>query len=236
MKTPGLARKVLTWLLIVGGILLALHLVFQYLNLSFDQKQGQVYEISNRLDMDDEVSVPTWFSQFLLISIALAAWLASRFEAHTGRRKAWRLIALIGLLFSIDEVGGAHEFVLQSAHLIYYGEVAPTSVLNAWWLILPVVAVAATWLLWWLWRILPKRTVWLFMLAGAIYLAGAIGFEVGGIDFNKASFGYQGLAIGVEEGLEMLGAIVALYAIIDYMETHLGGRLSGLRKALAKES
>lgn len=228
----SLSKRVLWTLTGVTLALLALHLTFQYLNLAFDQKQGQVFELSNRVDMDDEVALPTWFSQFLLLAVGAAALLTARLEAG-GRRKAWKVIGVIAVLFSVDEVGSIHEFLLQSAHLVYYGEVAPTAILNAWWLVLPLVALVGAWFVWWLSRVLPKRTMKLFVLAGVVYLAGAVGFDLAANGFEKMTFMYDGVMAGTEEALEMLGTGLALYAVIDYLETHQPAKLKQLLSALS---
>lgn len=223
----------MVYLLIALAALLLLHLVFQYLNLErYNEKQGQVFEISNRVDMDDEASLPTWFSQFLLLGIGVTALVTSRFETNHRLRRLWGFIGIVGILFSINEVAAIHEFILQSAHLLYYGEVAPTAVLNAWWLALPFIFIAAGFLLWWINRLFPRRTVILFFVAGIFYISGAAGLDLVSNDLNKSSFAYQGVATAIEEGFEMLGAITALYTVLAYLESQHSQKLAGLVKLL----
>lgn len=221
------AKKVLVSLLFVIAGLLALHLLFQYLNLErYHEKQGQIFEISNRVDFDDEASLPTWFTQFLLLSVGLSSLLAAVMESKKGAKRLWGFLGVSAILFSIDEVGGIHEFVLQSVHLLYYGEVVPTAALNAWWLALPFIAAAGLGVMVWLVRTLPKRTWLLFMASGIVYLAGAAGFELVSNDVAKTSFLYQGVMTGVEEVLEMVGVALGFYAVLDYLASYRGDRLA----------
>ena len=232
----SMSKKVLWTLVGITAVLLVVHLGMQYLNLSLDEKHGQVFELSNRVDMDDEVSLPTWFSQFLLLAVGVTALVASKFETSPGRRKVWKLVGVVGVLFAIDEAAAIHEFVLQSLHLLRFGEDAPTAALNAWWIVLPLIGAVGGWFLWWIVRTLPARTVKLLLLAGVVYLAGAVGIELTSNDFVASPFLYQGVLTGVEEVLEMLGSILALYTVLDYLERHQPAKLAKLLNALSGRS
>ena len=67
---------------------------------------------------------------------------------------------------------------------------------------------------------LPRRTARLFMAAGGIYLSGAVGLEILGNSMSlqslKNTLGYSMQTLA-EEGLEMLGVVLFLYALLDYM-------------------
>lgn len=220
MKTKSFARRCLLVLLAVTAGLIVLHLVMQYLNISFEQKNGQIFELSNRLDVDDEVSLPTWYSQFLLSAIAVTAlslaWL------DTAKRKLWLLLGIIGAIFAIDEVAAIHELVLQTVHLLFYGEAAATTASSAWWLILPVLIVVGGLLIFWTIKLLPAKTWPVLAIGGVIFCMGAAGSELISNDFAKTTFMYQGVITAIEEGLEMLGSILILYGMLDYLETHFG--------------
>ena len=232
MTKTGLARRVAAKLGLVLVVLISLHLLIQFLNLNvYDQKQGQVYEISNRLDVDDEASLPTWFNQFLLLAVAGVAWLAARFD-EGGKRRAWRLVGLVGLLMSINEVGGIHEFILQSTYLVYTVVLGNTRAIDPWWLMLPLIIGGGSGLLWWLAKTLPAKVIKQFILGGAIYMSGAVGFELLGNDINRLGFMYQGLVAGVEEGMEMLGIIVVIYIILAYVEQNHAAKFAKLRQSL----
>ena len=72
-----------------------------------------------------------------------------------------------------------------------------------------------------LWH-LPRRWKGWFAAAGAIYVGGAVGVELlGGLyasQYDVATFAYA-LITTVEEGLEMLGVVLFLYAILGLLQT-----------------
>jgi hypothetical protein len=63
-------------------------------------------------------------------------------------------------------------------------------------------------------------------------LIGAAGFEVLGNDFSKFSYMYQGILAATEEGFEMLGSIIVLYAVLEYLESHHADKIRGALKQL----
>ncbi|MCZ0904903.1 hypothetical protein ON021_33910, partial [Microcoleus sp. HI-ES] len=73
-------------------------------------------------------------------------------------------------------------------------------------------------------RHLPRKTRDFFLLAGSIYVGGALGMEmVGG--YYADAVGQRnliyGLMVCVEEILEMVGVIVFIYALLSYIGSHL---------------
>lgn len=225
MKNLSLPLRVFLTLVGVGIVLLVLHLVFQHLNLSYNEKHGQVFEISNRFDVDDEASVPTWFSQVIWIGISAASVVAVRLSRKKTERKLWVIMAFIAIFFSVDEVAGIHELSLQSLHLLFFGLEQSSSSLNAWWLVLPIILAFGVWFLTKLYRVLrPKQWV-LMILGGALFMAGAVGFELLGNDIPHNTFYYQGIITGAEEGLEMLGGTVVLYAILKHLDDNYAAHI-----------
>lgn len=81
-------------------------------------------------------------------------------------------------------------------------------------------------------RRLPARTRSLFLVSGAIYVAGALGCEmIGGLVEQR--FGRRGpefaLEVLVEESLEMGGSILFIYAVAAYLRDELSGLAVRLR-------
>lgn len=214
------ANKVLFCILAAILTLLAIHLFLQYLNLNvYHQQNGQIYELSNRFDFDDESSVPTWLSQFLFLCIGVAAAFAAYMANKKPLRRMWSLVAAISIIFSIDEVATLHERFLQMIHVIFYQDNAPGSSENAWLLIAPFILSAGIWILWNMIKLLPNRTVILFFFSGVLFLAGAIGIDMVTSFSYRDSFAVQGLMVALEEGLELISMSMALYAIVDYIES-----------------
>lgn len=223
------------WILLVAtAAIVAVHLTLQYLNFVVHYQQvGQLYELANRFDLDDESSVPTWFAQVLFFAISLSAGLAAYLQTHKPSRRLWGIIAILGLILSLDEVAGLHEFVLQSLHNVFFRDASPTGLANAWWIAAPFILLASGWLVWKMTRLLPRRTMALMAAGGAIFLTGAVAVDLLTSLAPRETFLNQGVLVAVEEGLELVGSVIVLYAAIDYLEKHhytvLKELISGLK-------
>lgn len=217
------SRKLLKIVLSFAAGLLATHLLLQYLNLEvFYQQNGQVYELSNRLDLDDETSVPTWFSYMTFFGTGCLALLAGYLQKDAVKRRLWVMIGSLALLFSLDEAAGLHEFFLQTLHVIFFQDAAPTESDNAWLLVAPFIFAVGLWLIWKMFRLLPRRTVVLFAVSGVIFLSGAVIVDLLTSVTDRETFTNQGLMVGAEEGMELFGSVIALYAVANYLEIYHG--------------
>lgn len=215
-------------------VLVGVHLILQHLNLNvFYQQNGQLYELSNRFDLDDEASVPTWFSHLLLLLIGMSALCAAWLQKAGTVRQLWTLIGVAGVLAAIDEIAALHEFILQSLHVMYFQDASPTSSQNAWLMVAPLVFGVFGWLGWQMWRLLPKRTFAILVFAGLIFLFGAMGVDLLTSISERETFWHQGLYVATEESMELLGCVVALCGIVDYIEQKhrlaIGEAISRLR-------
>lgn len=212
-------KKVLSWLVGLAAASIAVHLLLQYLNLEvFYQQQGQIYELSNRFDLDDEASFPTWVSQFLFLSIAMLAFASSYFSKTVGQKNVWRVIGLGGLMMSIDEIAGLHEYLLQTVHVIFFRDASPTSLDNAWLILAPFIVAGSLILFWFCLKNLPKRTVSLLAFATFTFLMGAVVIDVLISVSARETFLNQGLMVAIEEGLELIGLVIGVYAIANYLD------------------
>jgi hypothetical protein len=219
MKHAKYPTRVLVILLATMFLLIAAHLLMQHLNLSYNEKQGQIFEISNRFDVDDEASIPTWFAQAIWVGVAVLSALAVRLSAAKRDRRLWKVLAIVGIIFAIDEVSGIHELSLQSLHLAFFGLEQSSSRINAWWLVMPLILGLGIWFLRGLYDVLSHKN-WLIMVIGwATFMAGATGFELIGNDIAHNTYLYQGVFVAIEEGLEMLGGILVLFALLRHLDS-----------------
>lgn len=166
-----------------------------------------------------EESIPTWYSSILLLlAAALLLWVALSKRQHQEPYRAhWFGLALIFLYLSMDEGSAIHESFsgpLQSAF-------GTSGFLEFGWLILGVPLVlffGIAYLRFWL--KLPMPTRLLFAIAGAVYVGGAVVIE--SLSANQysadggSSFLYLAIAT-VEELCEMLGVVILIYALLDYL-------------------
>jgi hypothetical protein len=161
-------------------------------------------------DLDEEESLGTWFSALILVIAGQLCWFQARRVAGIagGHRAAWLLLALGFHLLSLDEIAGFHETVntvVKDTHWTTYGAI--------------IGLVAGIAFLPFLWR-LPARTRTLFIVSGIIYLGGAVGVEFGTLSYEEAdaldSLPYN-LWNALEEGMEMAGIILFIYALLHHM-------------------
>jgi hypothetical protein len=222
--------------LLAIGVLVVLHLLLQYLNLQvYNEANGRIFELSNRLDLDDETSVPSWFSHVLLLTIGLAAGLAAYLQTEKRLRWIWGSIASLSVIMSLDEAASLHEHSLQTLHVYVFKEAAPTVMQNAWLLVLPIVLALAIASGYVLYNYFPRRTAKLFILGGVIFLTGAVAVDLLSTAVSEESFAHQGVMVGVEESLELVGATIILYAIVDYIERFKSKELARKLRRLAED-
>ena len=179
------------------------------------------------VNVDHDLSLPSWFSAVLLLfaSVLLAAMAyAKRSEANPRYGRHWAALAIIFLFLSCDEMIRFHERmanVLVWPALDALGIVPAAMLSNPWVLVYgPLVLVfALAYLRFWL--NLPSRVKNLFFAAGALYVGGALGVELATAWYNAADsdFGVF-MTTHLEELMEMLGAVVFVYALMTYMVTH----------------
>ncbi|MFL5402639.1 MAG: hypothetical protein ACJ8BF_07460 [Gemmatimonadales bacterium] len=168
--------------------------------------------------LDQECNIPSWFSSCLLLAASfLLGLIALAHKQQDGDFSRWALLALIFAFLSLDETAQLHELSIaplrerfHTGGFLLYPWIVPAAV---------GVAVLGVMYLRFLAR-LPRTTRRLLLLAGAVYVGGAIGVEA--LSGKEASL--QGehnltyhMIITVEELLEMTGVIIFIYALLDYI-------------------
>jgi len=156
-------------------------------------------------DVNEENNLPTWFSGFnLLISTGLL-WILMRDkranqDAMAGR---WRVLFFGFAFLSIDEIAGIHESInsVTDPSWAYGGGV--------------VVLLLAVYFYSFL-KSLPRPTLIAFIVAGAIFVGGAVGVEIIGEPMESDSLIYN-LTTMVEEGMEIFGVIFFTRSLLRYM-------------------
>ena len=175
--------------------------------------------------VDNEPSAPTWYSSAALglVGVLLALIAAARMQTSDVYRWHWATLSLLFFGLSMDEIAMIHELPIDPLRemfgwggVLYFGWVVPGAVLVAL-----VAIIYRKFLL-----SLPRRTQRLFVLAGLIFVGGAIGVEmVSGVQADQ--HGEENLAyaliVTLEELMEMLGVIVLIRALLEYIEEHIGG-------------
>ncbi len=219
MPTP---RKLALSLVGVVATLIALSMLVQIVHyvLGFEYQMGLV----PLFYVDEEANIPTWYSSIALLYSSLLLATIGKVKWDQGDRFRWHWCVLSGifLLLSIDEVSMLHEYPIDPLR----NTLGAGGLLYFTWVIPGMIFVAAVGIGFLKFLIhLPARTRYLFLVAGAVFVGGAIGVEMlSGIEADartQFSLTYA-LIVTVEEMMEMLGIVLFIYALSDYISRHIG--------------
>jgi hypothetical protein len=184
-------------------------------------------------DLNLEANVPAWWSgaQLLLIGITfllLSAWFFQSDERIAPLRRLFFMVGLAFTYLSADEVGQIHENtskLLQSWHFLNLVEIRLLAALGhkvhklhggSLWI--PLFAIIGIGLIWWLWPQfklgwkLWHREILMLALGFGVLVFGAVVVESLGDLIPASAHLLHYIEVGVEEGLELIGASVMLYA------------------------
>ncbi|MBI5474203.1 MAG: hypothetical protein HY961_17850 [Ignavibacteriae bacterium] len=165
-----------------------------------------------------ESNVPTWYHSMLLLSCSFLLSLACRSTSEQPFCFHWRAMAIIFLLLSLDEVACFHEGLSNRLSQQFH----TTGFFRYVWVV-PGAFFAFGFFLWSLrfLRHLTASTRNRFIIAGAVYVAGAVGWEMisGWCDDH---YGLQSLipmtVNVVEESLESIGALLFIRALLLHLK------------------
>lgn len=168
-----------------------------------------------------ERNIPTWYaaSTLLFCSILLAgiAYVTKMVEGPHVRR--WWALSIIFLCLSIDEAVVIHEMGSKLVNLF----ISTGGFLLYSWVILGAVFVFTILLLYIRFLAdLPKTARLQFLIAGVVYVAGALVVESISAYFADSygpeSIGYH-IIFTIEEFFEMAGVIIFIYALLSYLNS-----------------
>lgn len=173
--------------------------------------------------LNGEANMPTFFSSFLLATAAAVAWVIARAKRQLNDRfrGIWLAISVVFVYLSVDETAQIHDRATTGVRKI----VGDSALLHYSW-VLPyafvVLAVAVTFVPFL--RHLPRRTAGGILLAGGLYVLGAMGLEVfeGMLEFQGR---FHSLAMPIlvttEEALEMSSVVLFIGVLLDYLRQQL---------------
>ncbi len=201
------------------------------LGLTFASFTGQLYRywpghnqfllhLAQKFNLNGEANVPTWYQSSTLFLSAILLGLIASAKRVAGARYLWhwRILSLIFLYLSLDEAACIHEQAnklgpaLHAAGPFYFVWVIPAAILVSIFVLAYLKFLAH----------LPRRERWLFVIAGATYVGGALGMEmVGGAYMSHYGELMEGaramtyaLIVTTEEFLEMAGILVFIYVLL----------------------
>ena len=203
------------FLLIVALALTALHVICM-IGWYWDLLPIDDFLYLSFFDLDEEEGLGTWFSALILFTAGLLSLFQARYPGTTPTRWhfCWTLLAIGFCVLSLDEVAGFHEFVntvVEGTHWTFFAAIL---VLVVGILFIPFLAS------------LPSKTRWLLVIAGAIYVGGAVGVEAATIWHEENdqldTLGYN-LWTAVEEFMEMAGIILYIFALLAHIANNREG-------------
>ncbi|QIN83153.1 hypothetical protein GBA63_11240 [Rubrobacter tropicus] len=218
--SPLFARKValLLTLVVLGFVFLSVGGLLAVRALEGSPLQGAATEFYNAFNANREKSFPNLYSAYALLLCSFLLGLISLARRTDGARYVahWALLGVVFLYLSVDEALVIHEKLispLQSA-------LGTDGFLRNAWVIPGAVAVLVLGLAYLRFVLdLPAGIRSLFVIAGAVYVGGALGMEM--VDgYYQSVFGDtlgQELLTNTEEALEMLGVVVFVYALLMYL-------------------
>lgn len=209
------ARKTAIYLLVATVLLIGLDAV----RLFFKHKMPELSRLNEFLEsmfqITSEYNVPTFFSSFILVLAGV--WLILIARISTRHRVHWFLLAGVFVFLALDESLLIHEGIsrLTRENVDVEGNLS----YGTWVIPYLIVTVALGAFYWKFVFRLPKRTRWLFIISGGIYVGGAAGFELveGFVFTNYGESTFYKLIHWSQEIVEILGIILFNYALIDYL-------------------
>ncbi len=174
------------------------------------------------VNVDKELSIPSLLSvmQFYILAFLLAMIGGIKKQVNDPYHWYWSILAALSIIFSFDEGASIHELATQPLQRLF-GQNLPGYLHFAW--VIPaailVLAILAFFLKFFF--SLPRRTQILFIISVFVYLSGVLGMEM--ISANYAEINgikniVYNIFVTLEETLEMTGMVIAIYALLDYVQ------------------
>lgn len=224
-------KHILFALLIIIGALLVANLIGIWI-VHFT-RHDYAFGLITLFNFNAERSVPAFYSASALFASACLLALVGGRERQLGHPSlVWFGLAVVFAFLSLDEIAALHERLnvpvreyLSVSGIFHFAWVIPYGVA-----VLLLAAIYFPFLL-----RLPRRSAWLFVAAGTLFVVGAIGVELFGGQHSeihgRGTLTYA-LLYTLEELLEKLGVAVFIYALCDYIVRQYGA----VRIAISCES
>ena len=197
------------------------HIIGQWASLYFGL-EGEHKPIVVWFDLDEELNFPSYYSTVsLLFCSSLLAVIAFAKRKNDERCLYWFGLAIIFLFLSMDESIGLHESLKSKVQIALN---TSESFHSAW--VIPYSIGLIIFLLAYVRFVfnLPAKTRILFLIAGAVYVAGAIGMELIRECYSNCYDDNITVVIAiitVEELLEMTGIVIFIYTLMSYIDSEL---------------
>ena len=226
-------KKYLRWLYKAAVVLVVLNIIAIYCKHFTDHPNA--WGIIPQFELDMERNIPTYFSSFILLlsSVLLFAVAELKRKQQDKHVWHWRLLSGIFLYMSMDESAGVHEMLIYPLRENFQ----LTGIFYFSWVIVGGLLVLGLGLYYlpFLFSLSARMRNGL-MLAGAVYVSGALGVELFGGYYSDAygeeNFTY-GLITTVEESLELAGVLMLMTVLYKHLVQQLASMRFILRPAVS---
>lgn len=175
--------------------------------------------------VDLEQNIPSIYSGATLLFCSILLFLIAHAKKVAGesRQIQWRALSIVFLYLSGDEFMSLHEKFMDPVR----NTLKTSGIFHFAWVIPGGIFVLICFLAFFRFLLaLPPKTRHLFIIAGTIFVSGALGMEM--VDgyyaslYGQENFIYVVLTT-IEEFLEMVGIAVFIYALLSYISTQMKG-------------
>jgi hypothetical protein len=214
-------KKLLTYLLLMSITLVTISYIGDILIYRYELQEGgfagTVLSLLQRLNVDQEISIPTWYSVCLLFSAFFLLYSIATHPQLLRHRRLWSALTVIFLCLSIIEGIALNDGI--GAVLRFVVDVDTDSAFRYRWVIVAIPAVLIIGALYVPFiRALPSRIRLLVILGAALYVGGAIGAEmINAYMLGRADILAVRLVVHIEELCEMIGMSVFIYTLLNYL-------------------
>jgi hypothetical protein len=183
-----------------------------------------------------EMNFPKYFSSFDLLLAAgllLSIYYYNKIK-NNNDKKYWLVLSIVFLCLALDELIALHELLIRPTR-----DILENASISSTWLFFPwtiagsiFVLVMGLFFYKFFFR-LPSRYKVLFFISAALLIVGSIGMEIlDGHFYNSDVTTTSGLIYylltTLEESMEMIGGILFIYSLINYMQfSQLEIRITG---------
>lgn len=226
-------KKYLRWLYRAAVVLVVLNIIAIYCKHFTDHPNA--WGVIPQFELDMERNIPTYFSSFILLlsSVLLFAVAELKRKQQDKHVWHWRLLSGIFLYMSMDESAGVHEMLIYPLRENFQ----LTGIFYFSWVIVGGLLVLGLGLYYlpFLFSLSARMRNGL-MLAGVVYVSGALGVELFGGYYSDAygedNFTY-GLITTVEESLELAGVLMLMTVLYKHLVQQLASMRFILRPAVS---
>ena len=217
MKFKIPSKKLFVALLVAIAVLLLMNVVSIFLAINYEDKNPFTAFIIRLFDFNQVASIPSFFSSILLLSTSfLFFFITFSKKSRNKHYGGWLGLTLLFIFLALIKGTSFHEFSLT-----FFSEKLDLSGFPYFtWLLAYALVISILGFIYIPFvKNLNQKLLYLMLISAAIYISGAIGFEIIGnntFETNGLSFSYR-MFYTAEETLEMIGLAILIYTLNWYI-------------------